>query len=153
MSYKKVVSKTGKVYIYDSSKYKYKHKSTKGLTLVGKNGRIDKKNVEKFKLLIDQNTAYTAAEKRYLKADLDAMVSQKHKAGQKLTTTGFLGHLETNAISRMFTNAGYSTADVASMYGFSEADLLDPSNWIGNEITIAGRVYTFNFTYQGDILI
>jgi hypothetical protein len=45
MKSKIVKSKTGKVYTYDASKYKYKHKSTRGLTLVGKNGRIDKKNI------------------------------------------------------------------------------------------------------------
>lgn len=153
MKYKRVKSKTGKVYTYDAAKYKYKHKSTRGLTLVGKNGRVDKKNIQKFKDAIDANSSYTNAEKRYLKADLDAIVAQKHKAGQKLTTTGFLGHLESNKISKMFTNAGYSTADVAAEYGLTEAELLDPKNWAGNQFTTAGVALTFNFTYQGDILV
>lgn len=153
MRYKKVKAKSGKVYIYDADKYKYKHKSTRGLTLVGKNGRIDKKNIQKFKDTIDANKAYTAAEKRYLKADLDAMVAQRHKANQKLTTTGFLGHLESDKISKMFTNAGYSTAEVAAEYGLSEAELLNPKNWAGNEFTSGGRALTFTFTYQGDILV
>ena len=52
----------------------------------------------------------------------------------------------------MFANAGYSTADVAAEYGFSEADLLDPNNWLGNQVTISGKTYTFTFTYQGSIL-
>lgn len=151
--FKTVKSKSGKIYTYDASRYKYKHKSTRGITLVGKNGRIDKKNIQKFKDLIDDNKSYTAAEKRYLKADLDAVVAQKHKAGQKLTTTGFLGHLETDKVSKMFTNAGYSTAEVAAEYGLSEAELLNPKNWAGNEFTYGGKTLTFNFTYQGDILV
>lgn len=154
MRIKKVKAKSGKVYTYDASKYQYKHKSTRGLTLVGKNGRIDKANIQKFKDAIDANKSYSAAEKRYLKADLDAMVKQKHRAGEKMTTTGFLGHLEKNKISKMFTNAGYSTADVASEYGISEAELLDPNNWLGDVFTsIGGKTLTFKFTYQGDILV
>lgn len=155
MKFKVVKSKSGKIYTYDASKYKYKHKSTRGFTLVGKNGRIDKNNIQKFKDSIDSNPAYTAAEKRYLKADLDAMVAQKHASGQKLTTTGFLGHLETNKISKMFANAGYSTADVAKEYGLNEADLLDARNWSGNQFknVSTGVILTFNFTYQGDIFV
>lgn len=151
--FKTVKSKSGKIYTYDASRYKYTHKSTRGLTLVGKNGRIDKKNIQKFKDLIDNNNSYTAAEKRYLKADLDALVAQKHKAGQKLTTTGFLGHLETDKVSKMFTNAGYSTADVAAEYNIPEAELLNPNNWVGNQFKFGSAAFTFNFTYQGDILV
>lgn len=151
--FKTVKSKTGKIYTYDASRYKYTHKSTRGLTLVGKNGRIDKKNIQKFKDSIDNNAAYTAAEKRYLKADLDAMIAQKHKAGQKLSTTGFLGHLESDKVSKMFANAGYSTADVAAEYNIPEAELLNASNWTGNQFKYGSMMFTFNFTYQGDILI
>lgn len=151
--FKTVKSKTGKIYTYDASRYKYKHKSTRGLTLVGKNGRVDKKNIKKFKDLIDNNKSYTASEKRYLKADLDAMIAQRHKAGEKLTTTGFLGHLESNKISKMFTNAGYSTSDVSAEYKIPEAELLNPSNWTGNQFKFGATALTFNFTYQGDILV
>ena len=153
MSYKKVKSKTGKIYTYDAAKYKYKHKSTRGLTLVGKGGRVDKKNIQKFKDSIDSNTSYSAAEKKYLKARLDAAVSQRHKAKEKMTTSGFLGHIAKNKISKMFANAGYSTADVAAEYGLSEADLLNEKNWKGNVFTFGSITYTFKFTYQGDILI
>lgn len=154
MRIKTVKSKSGKIYSYDASKYVYRHKSTRGLTLVGKGGRVDKKNIQKFKDSIDANSSYTAAEKRFLKADLDAMVAQKHKAKEKMTTSGFLGHLSKNKISKMFTNAGYSTADVAAEYSLSEAELLDEKNWKGDVFTTsAGISYTFKFTYQGDIFI
>ena len=151
--FKTVKSKAGKIYTYDASRYKYTHKSTRGLTLVGKNGRIDKKNIQKFKDIIDASTGYSDAEKRYLKADLDSLVKQKHKAGDKLTTTGFLGHREKNQIAKMFANAGYSTADVAAEYGMSEADLLDPDNWTGNQFQFGSKTLTFTFTYQGDIFV
>lgn len=151
--FKTVKSKSGKIYTYEASRYKYTHKSTRGLTLVGKNGRIDKKNIQKFKDIIDNSSEYTAAEKRYLKADLDALVSQKHKAGEKLTTTGFLGHLESDKISKMFTNAGYDTADVAAEYNIPEAELLDLNNWVGNQFTFGAIALTFNFTYSGDIFV
>lgn len=151
--FKTVKSKSGKIYTYDAARYKYTHKSTRGLTLVGKNGRIDKKNIQKFKDIIDASTEYTSAEKRFLKADLDAIVKQKHKSGSKLTTTGFLGHLESNKIAKMFVNAGYSTADVAAEYGVSEADLLDPANWMGNQFRHGSEVLTFQFTYQGAIFV
>ena len=152
MKFKTVKSKSGKVYTYDASRYKYKHKSTKGLTLVGKGGRVDKKNIQKFKDVIDANATYSDSEKRYLKADLDAMVNQRSKSGQKMTTSGFMAHLEKSKISKMFTNAGYSTAEVASQYGISEAELLDTTRWNDDKFTSSsGVVYTFTFTYQGDI--
>ena len=154
MRIKTVKSKSGKVYTYDASKYTYKHKSTRGLTLVGKDGRIDKKNIQKLKDRIDANTSYSTSEKRYLKADLDAMVKQKHKAGEKMTTTGFFGHLESDKIAKMFTNAGYSIKDVATIYNISETELLDTNRWSGDTFTAStGKTFTFKFTYQGDILV
>lgn len=154
MKFKTVKSKSGKIYTYDASKYRYKHKSTRGLTLVGKGGKVNKKNIQKFKDSIDANKNYSAVEKRYLKANLDALVSQKHADREKMTTSGFLGHLAKNKISKMFANAGYSTADVAMEYNISEAELLDENNWLGNTFTnSSGLVFTFQFTYQGDILV
>ena len=154
MKIKTVKSKSGKIYTYDASRYSYKHKSTRGLTLVGKNGRINKKNIQRFKDQIDANTAYSVSEKRYLKADLDAMVKQRHRAGEKLTTSGFFGHLEKDKIAKLFTNAGYSLSEVAHQYGISEAELLDTRRWAGDTFTTsAGRMLTFKFTYQGDIFV
>lgn len=154
MKIKTVKSKSGKIYTYDASKYSYKHKSTRGLTLVGKNGRINKKNIQRFKAQIDANTAYSVSEKRYLKADLDAMVKQRHRAGEKLTTSGFFGHLEKDRIAKLFTNAGYSLSEVARQYGVAESELLDTRRWAGDTFTTPGGiVLTFKFTYQGDIFV
>lgn len=152
MRIKKVVSKTGKVYEYDASRYVYKHKSTRGLTLVGKSGKVYNKNIQKIKDLIDANTSYTDAEKTYLKADLDAYVKVKKMNKEKLTSSGFFGKEESDAVSRMFVNAGYSVSDIANIYGIDVDDLLDSNNWSGDTLIINGQMYKFNFTYTGDIL-
>ena len=152
MRIKKVVSKTGKVYIYDANRYKYTHKSTRGLTLVGKSGKINKKNINTIKNIINANNNYSAAEKKYLIADLDAYVAMKHINQEKLTSTGFFGKQESDEIDRMFTNAGYSIDEAASLYGIPADELRNPNNWNGDEFTYNGKTYKFTFTYTGDIL-
>ena len=152
MRIKKVVSKTGKIYIYDANRYKYTHKSTRGLTLVGKSGKINKKNINTIKNIINSNNNYSAAEKKYLIADLDAYVSMKHINQEKLTSTGFFGKQESDEIDRMFTNAGYSIDEAASMYGIPADELRNTNNWNGDEFTYNGKTYKFTFTYTGDIL-
>lgn len=152
MKIKRVVSKTGKVYIYDASKYKYTHKSTRGLTLVGRTGKINKRNVDKLKEMINKNENYSAAEKKYLIADLDAYVSMKHINEEKLTSTGFFGKQQSDSIDRMFTNAGYSVDEAANLYGIPADALRDSDNWDGDEFSYNGKTYKFTFTYTGDIL-
>lgn len=150
MAIKRVKSKSGKIYTYD-----YTHKSTRGLTLVGKGGRIDKKNIKKFKDIIDATPGYSLSEKIYLKADLDNMVKLRHKQKKKLTTTGFLGQKAKDDKEKMFINAGYSVDEVAAKYGVPAHELLDPANWVGDTFTSpsTGKTYTFRFTYQGEILV
>jgi hypothetical protein len=53
----------------------------------------------------------------------------------------------------MFTNAGYSIADVAAEYNIPEAELLNSANWTGNQFSFGTIALTFNFTYQGDIFV
>ncbi len=75
MKTKRVVNKkTGKVYEYPAEKYNYRHKTTRGLTLVSNKGVVYKKNIEKLKAIIDANEDYSQVEKIYLKSDLDAYV-------------------------------------------------------------------------------
>ncbi len=81
----KIVTKT---YTYGEGK------SRRGLTLVGKDGKItpnSKKNVLKFKESIDNNPFLSRAEKITLKNKLDALIKVRHDSGKKLTTTGFYG--------------------------------------------------------------
>ena len=141
-----VVTKT---YIYD---YKnYKKKSTRSKTLVSKSGKINKKNVSDFKKKIDDSENLSAAEKRSMKADLDAYVKQRSIDKKKLTVSGFQGHLESDKMSRMFANLGASSDEIADEYGFDEGDLLDADNWINGIYTdpTTGKSYRVNWTYTG----
>lgn len=136
---KRVVSKSGKIYLYDASKYKYKHKSTRGATLVGKTGKINRKNINKYEDAIRASADLTEGEKINLINKLEAEISARHKRGEKLSTTGFEGTQAEDEIDRMFANAGVSTEDVAVEYGIPEDELRNPDNWSGNTFSYGGR--------------
>lgn len=128
-------------------------KSKRGLTLVGKDGRIttnSKKNVEKFKEAIMQTPGYTAAEKETLINDLDARIYNAHKNKRKLTTTGFMGAQESDKIERLLTNAGYTADELAKEIGVSEEDILNSSNW---EDGVFMGTWELSFNYTSSILV
>lgn len=156
--------KTGKVYTYDPERYAKR----RGLLLVSEKGRVYKKSIEKIKAQIDANKDYGRAQKIAYKSDLDAYVQLRLKQGRRGTSAGFFGKQTQETIPRIFTNAGYTTDEVAKKIGISEDELLDPRNWTpedsdkigsilriketddeGNEIE---KSYQFKFTYTGDIL-
>lgn len=123
-------------------------RSKRGLTLVGKNGRItpnSKKNVEAFKRAIMESNDYTAKEKKTLINKLDARVYNAHKTGKKLTTTGFLGSQEVNKIDRLLANAGYSADELAGEIGVTEDDILNEANW-KNDVFMGKWKLSFNYT-------
>jgi hypothetical protein len=128
--------------------YSYEGKSRKGKVLVNAKGQINYKNVKKFKDEI-QNSSASIAEKRTLLADLDSRLRERHRNKKKLTTTGFAGLQQDEAIERMFANAGYSPSEAASEFGLDETELLDSKNWNDNIYTEKGVQYTFTFTYTG----
>ena len=129
--------------------YTYEHPSKKGLTLVDKRGRIMHKNIERFKQTIIDNTDYNEAQKRTLLADLEAYVEVRHDNKKKLTTQGFLGHQESDAITRFLTNAGYSIEEFAEEADVDIEDVVNPDNWHDNFFIAAGRTFKFNWTYTG----
>ena len=138
-----------KTYFYD---YKNsKRKSTRSKTLVSKSGKINKKNVADFKKKIDDSMNLSATEKRSMKADLDAYVKQRSIDKQKLTVSGFQGHLESDKMARMFANLGAAPDEIADEYGFDEDDLLDENNWTNGIYTDPTTVksYRVNWTYTG----
>ena len=149
---KRVKSKSGKIYLYDAKKYRYQHKSTRGATLVGKSGKINRKNVDAYIEAIKKNEGLTEAEKISLVADLEEQVNARHKRAEKLTTTGFEGYQKEDAFDRMFANAGVSTEEIADEYGIPEDALRDPANWSGDIFTYGGRTWVFKFTYRGNLL-
>lgn len=123
-------------------------KSKRGLTLVGKDGRIttnSKKNVQKFKDAIMANDTYTADEKETLINDLNARIHNAHKLGKKLTTSGFMGMQESDKIERLLTNAGYTADELANEIGVTEQDILDSNNWAG-DIFMGAWKLSFNYT-------
>ena len=123
-------------------------KSRRGKVLVNARGVINKKNVDAFKQEI-RDSSISTAEKRTLLADLDANIRQRKGEKKKLTTTGFAGLQQEERIDRLFANAGYSVAEAAEEFGFSEEELLNPDNWRGDTFTQNGVQYAFAFTYTG----
>ena len=134
-----------------TKEYTYEHKSRKGKTLVDKNGRINKKNVDKVRQDINSREDLTAAEKRALNINLDALVDQRKQDKKKLTTNGFYGTMTDNDINRLFVNAGYSIEEVSQMYGIDEDELLNEENWNGDQFTYNGRSFALQFGYTINI--
>lgn len=131
--------------------YTGKGKSRRGLTLVGKNGKINKKNIEKFKDEINNDSSLNASEKRTLIADLNIVAKQRAKSGRKLTTTGFYGEMQSSKVSRVLANAGYSVEEAAAELGVTETDILNSGNWSGDVLTIGATSWTLKFTYTGSL--
>lgn len=107
-------------------------KSKRSRTLVGKDGKIttnSKKNVNNLIEQINLNDNYTADEKITLINDLQAYVDQAHMAKKKLTVNGFFARYETDKISRMLVNAGYTPEELAAEVGVTEDEILNPDNW------------------------
>lgn len=135
--------------------YYYSKQST---TLVTKAGTIRRQAVQEYKDEIDAEEGYSEAEKRALKADLDAYVRirSQNKTG-KLTVDGFLGHLQNTKLDRYFTNAGMSVKEFAREEGFNEADVR-AGTWEEIEkdgkkftiFTVKDKKFKFNNWYDGD---
>lgn len=139
-------------------------KSRRGLTLVGKSGRLNHKNIQRFKDSIDTNDLLSVSEKVTLKNELNALIKVRHEKGQKLTTTGFYGWKEEKKINKLLTNAGYTAEELADEIGVSEEDILNADNWKkdkdadGNEISqmyfeFNGTIYDIQFNYTSSILV
>lgn len=136
--------------------YNYTGKSRRGLTLVGKDGRItpnSKKNVEKFIESIKNNISYNEAEKRTLINDLKAKILSYSENGKKLTTTGFMGMQEDSKVSRYLVNLGYTSSELSDLYEIPEDAILNEDNWSGDTFTYGGLSYLVQFNYTGDVLI
>lgn len=154
MNYRKITRTwTTKSGITKTRTYTYKGvgKSRRGKTLVSKSGKINKKNLEQFKNEIDASTEYNDAEKRALKADLNIIIKQRVKSGKKLTTTGFLGELSNDSITRMLVNAGYSPEEAARDLDVDISDLLNVKNWNNDIFTVGSLTYQFQYSYTGSL--
>lgn len=127
-------------------------KSKRSRTLVGKGGRIttnSKKNVNNLIEQINLSPDYTEDEKITLINDLQAYVDQAHLAKKKLTVNGFFARYETDKITRMLVNAGYTPEELAKEIGVSEEDILKTENW--NKGVFMGQ-WELSFQYTGELL-
>lgn len=136
---------------YVTKIYKYEGKSRRGKVLVSKSGKVNKKNVEAYRQQIENSDVYSEAEKRMLKADLNNLIRQRSKNGQKMTTTGFEGYEAETRVDRFFANAGYSVEEAAEMLGVSQEELYDEKNWQRNVLTVGGQSYEVKFNYTGSL--
>lgn len=119
--------------------YEYKHKSTRKPTLVSKSGKVNTKNVDKYKKEIMSDSNLTSSQKKTIINDLDAVIKDRKDSGKKLTVAGFEGHRARNEIDRMFANAGRDIDDVAAEHNIDPNALRNAKNWHGNEFTYNGK--------------
>lgn len=141
---------------YVTKIYNYSGKSRRGLTLVGKNGKItanSKKNVEAFEKWIKNNPTYNDAEKRTLINDLRARVLVYHQNHMKLTSSGFMGAQQDDSITRLLTNLGYTSQELADEYDLPESAILNAENWQGDTFSWNGLIFQINFTYTGSVFM
>lgn len=127
-------------------------KSKRSRTLVGKDGRIttnSKKNVQALVDQINSNVNYSEAEKITLVNDLYSYVDQAHLAKKKMTVNGFWARYETDKISRMLTNAGYTAQELADEIGVTEEEVMNAENW--NKDVFMGS-WQLTFQYTGELL-
>lgn len=127
-------------------------KSKRSRTLVGKDGRIttnSKKNVQALVDQINSNVNYSEAEKITLVNDLYSYVDQAHLAKKKMTVNGFWARYETDRISRMLTNAGYTAQELADEIGVTEEEVMNAENW--NKDIFMGS-WQLTFQYTGELL-
>ena len=137
----RVVSKKGKVYLYDRDR----------LVLV-KNGVVHQKNVDKYIKRIEKDPNIKASKKKTIINDLKARVSQKARDGENLTNYGFEGYRAKNKIDQLFANHGKTVDEAAAEYGIDESALRNPQNWHDGQFYYNGKKYDFNHSYTGDLL-
>ena len=132
--------------------YQYKDRSRRSKTLVGKNGRLHKKNIQELIDRIDASSR-SEADKITLKSDLRDLVNIRHQNKKKLTEAGFISKVtidRDDKVKKFFINAGYSPAEFAEEIGEDEDDVLNLDNWRNGELIIGDRRFKFNWTYSGE---
>ena len=135
-------------------------KTRKGYTLVSSNGRVMHKRIEELKAQI-MASKRSKSLKDELINELDAVVNDRRLRVKKLTETGFFGHAQNviynkrsgdeQAIRTMIANMGYTPGQLAKEYGLRVSDLLNPSNWENDILTIGGIKYRLNFNYTSNV--
>ena len=135
-------------------------KTRKGYTLVSANGRVMHKRIEALKEQIMASNRSKSLKDELIN-ELDAVVNDRRLRVKKLTETGFFGHAQNviynkrsgdeQAIRTMIANMGYTPGQLAKEYGLRVSDLIDPSNWLGDVLTIGNKQYRLTFSYTGSV--
>lgn len=147
-------SKRAKMWVTKEYSYKY-GKSTRGKILVNAKGQINKKNYQAYRDAIDRNDKLTDAEKKTLKNTLEDYVEERARNRQKLSTTGFEGHIEYGAARKIegyFTNFGTSAEIEAEINNLDVEDVLNPNNWINGQLQIGSMIFELEHNYRTGIL-
>ena len=133
-------------------------KSSRGKTIIGKNGKITKQGFKNYKNWLKQykqelidNGASPSVVRDAMEAAKDEIRDRAIKH-QKLTTTGLEGHLEHrnsgDKIRMYFTNFGTDVETEAELSGLDVNDILNENNWSNGILTIDGVAYIFEQTYR-----
>lgn len=136
---------------YITKEYTYDHTSRKGKTLVGKSGRVYKKNIEALIDEINSREDLSDKEKRTTINSLNSLVNQRKRDKRKLTENGFWGTEADSKAAILLANAGYSVDEVSKMYNIPEKALLNEENWNGETFSYDGRSFLLQFGYTLDI--
>lgn len=152
---------------YITTTYEYRAERINGRTIytnVGKSivkeTRSRKRNLSK--LIVGKNGIYKdRAEELYdmagddfiLKAEMQAVVNEAVRKGEKLSTRKLMSKVSDNKIERAFINAGYTEELIKDALGIDTEDLFNPENWEGSYFSHKGKTYKFNWSYTGNVLI
>lgn len=149
MSVKKVkrtwFSKKQNKYVTKEYSYAYKQKrGGKTRVLVGKNGKVYKDRINE--VLNDITDPAT-------KADARARIKQAIRDGEKLTERSLAAKVSTDKYEKMLINAGYSIESFEDETGISFKDFSNRANWNGDTFIFGDKSYTYQFNYEGNILV
>ena len=130
---------------------KEKMEKRQGRRLVSKDGKPLWNNINDYLKSVKEELG--SIQYQTVRNDLFYIIDERRNKGKGLTTNGFNGILEENAIRRMLSNMGYTAEEFAEEYNIPVEDILNESNWKGNEFTSGGYIYEYRFNYNGQNLV
>lgn len=132
---------------YITKEYEYTYKQRRGgksKVLVGKNGKVYKDRIND--ILNDIQDPAT-------KADARARIKQAIRDKERLTERSLASKIATDKYEKMLINAGYSIESFEEETGINFKDFSNKSNWNGDTFIFGGKIYTYQFNYEGNILV
>ena len=131
---------------------------TQGRRLVSKEGKPLWNNITDYLKFLEKESG--TLDYLTMRNFLLETVDERKRKGRGLTTNGFQGTLEQkkrgqeyNRVRIMLSNMGYTAEEFAEEYNIPVEDILNESNWHGNEFTSGGYTYEYRFGYNGQNLV